>query len=61
MLYVREMAEKFFIVTDVYIFMLLYLECTYRDKEFFIVIHMTLEHVLVQRSKKIEMNEKSNF
>ena len=30
MLYVRENAEKFLIVTDVYIFMLLYLECTSR-------------------------------
>ena len=30
------------------------------DKEFTIVIQMTLEHILVQRSKKIE-NEKSNF
>ena len=31
------------------------------DKEFHIAIQMTLEHVLVQRSKKIEMDEKSNF
>ena len=30
------------------------------DKEFTIVIQMTLEHILVQRSKKIEI-EKSNF
>ena len=28
MLYVREIAEKPLIVTDVYIFMFLYLECT---------------------------------
>ena len=40
MLYVREIAENFLIVTDVY---------------------LEMEHVLVQRSKKIEMDEKSNF
>ena len=60
MLYVREIAEKFLIVTDVYIFTLHYLNAR-RDKEFYIAIHMILEHVLVQRSKKIEMDEKSNF
>ena len=32
-----------------------------REKEFDIVIQMTLEHVLVQRFKKKEMNEKNNF
>ena len=31
------------------------------DKEFDTAIQITLEHVLVQRSKKIEMDEKSNF
>ena len=30
-------------------------------KEFDIVIQMTLEHVLVQRFKKKEMNKKKNF
>ena len=50
MLYVRQISEKFFIATDVYIFMLPYVECT---------VQMKLEHVLVQRSKKIEMEEKN--
>ena len=34
---------------------------TATEKEFDIVIQMTLEHVLVQRFKKKEMDEKSNF
>ena len=31
------------------------------EKEFDIVIQMTLEHVLVQRFKKKEMDEENNF
>ena len=31
------------------------------EKEFDIVIQMTLEHVLVQRFKKKEMDDKNNF
>ena len=31
------------------------------EKKFDIVIQMTLEHVLVQRSKKKEMDKKDNF
>ena len=31
------------------------------EKEFDIVIQITLEHVLVQRFKKKEMDEKNNF
>ena len=31
------------------------------EKEFNIVIQMTLEHVLVQRFKKKEMDEENNF
>ena len=31
------------------------------EKEFDIVIEMTLEHVLVQRFKKKEMSKKNNF
>ena len=34
---------------------------TAAEKELDIAIQMTLEHILVQRSKKIEMDEKSNF
>ena len=34
---------------------------TAAEKEFDIVIQMTLEHVLVQRFKKKEMDEKNNF
>ena len=34
---------------------------TATEKEFHIVIQMTLEHVLVQRFKKKEMDEKNNF
>ena len=34
---------------------------TATEKEFDIVIQMTLEHVLVQRFKKKEMDEKNNF
>ena len=58
----EKVIENFLIVTDVYIFMLNYnaLRDAAGDKEFTIVIQMTLEHILVQRSKKIE-NEKSNF
>ena len=34
---------------------------TATEKEFDIVIQMTLEYVLVQRFKKKEMDEKNNF
>ena len=34
---------------------------TATEKEFDIVTQMTLEHVLVQRFKKKEMDEKNNF
>ena len=59
MLYARGFAENFLIVTDVYIFMLNYntLRDTAEDKEFTIAIQMTLEHVLVQRSKKIKIKK----
>ena len=59
MLYVRQIAG--YIETDVYIFMLLYLEKhrdTDAEKEFDIVIQMTLEHILVRGFKKKEMDKK---
>ena len=50
MLYGRYIAEKFFNVTDVYIFMLLYLQNTYRDKaaekECDIAIQITMSSTL---------------
>ena len=47
-------------------FLLMFLSCSYihdarRDAESDIVIQMTLEHFLVQRFKKKEMDEKNNF
>ena len=45
--------------------MLLYLECTVdveaAEKEFDTEIQVTMEHVLVPRSKKKEMDEKRNL
>ena len=52
------------IVTDVYIFILLCLYArrdTAAEKEFDIVIQMTLEHIPVQRFKKKDMDKKNNF
>ena len=65
MLYVREIAEKFLsTLLDVYV--LCYfnenaLRDTAAEKEFDFVIQMTLDHILVQRFKKKEIDEKSNF
>ena len=47
------------IVTDVYI--LHFIHNARRDTESDTVIQMTLRHVLVQRFKKKEMDEKNNF
>ena len=49
-LYVRQIAEKFLIVRD-----------TAAQKEFDFARQMAPEHILVQRSKKIEMDEKRSF
>ena len=53
------------IVTDVYISSYYFIQNARRDtgaeKEYDIVIKMTLEHALVQRFKKKEINEKSNI
>ena len=66
MLYVRQMAEKFlstlllmFVSSCYFIFNAR--RYTAAEKEFDIVIQMTLEHVLVQRFKKIVMDQKNNF
>ena len=66
MLYVRWMAEKFlstlllmFIASCYFIYNAR--RDTAAEKEFDIAIQMSLEHVLVQRFKKKEMDEKNNF
>ena len=69
MLYVREIAEKFlstlllmfiFYVTLIILIKIQPVE-TAAEKAFDFAIQMTLDHVLVQRCKKKEMDEKSNF
>ena len=63
------MAEKFLSTLLLMFIALCYFVCNARrdtatEKEFDIVIQMTLEHVLVQRSKKKrkkEMDEENNF
>ena len=66
MLYARSIAEKFrstlilvFIPSCYFIYNAR--RDTAAEKELDIVIQMALEHLLVQRFKKKEMEEKSNF
>ena len=66
MLYARSIAEKFlstlilvFIPSCYFIYNVR--RDTAAEKELDIVIQMALEHLLVQRFKKKEMEEKSNF
>ena len=66
MLCVRKMAEKFLSTLLLMFIALCYFVCNARrdtatEKEFDIVIQMKLEHVLLQRFKKEEMDEKNNF
>ena len=62
MLYVRQMAEKFLSTLLLMFISSCYLIYNARrvQKEFGIVMQMTLEHVLVQRFKK-KMDGKNNF
>ena len=66
MLYARSIAEKF-LSTLILVFIpscyIIYnaRRDTPAEKELDIVIQMVLEHLLVQRFKKKEMEEKSNF
>ena len=65
-LYIREIPEKF-----PNILLLLFISSCYfnwnahrdraAEKKIDIVIQMAVEHVLIQRFKKKEMGEKSNF
>ena len=66
MLYVREIAEQFLsTLLLMFISSCYFIQNTCRDaaaeKELDIVIQMRLEHGLVQRLKKKEMDGKSNF
>ena len=63
MFYVREIAEKFLstllpVNFQVTLFRM-HVRAITAEKEFEIAIQMTLEHVLVQRSKQVEIDEKS--
>ena len=66
MLYARSIAEKFrstlilVFITSCY-FIYNARRDTAAEEELDIVIQMALEHLLVQRFKKKEMEEKSNF
>ena len=61
MLCVKEMVKKFLIVIDVSIFIQNTRRNTAAEKEIDIAVKMTLKHVLVQRRKKTEIDEKNNF
>ena len=62
MLYVRWMAETLLsTLLLMLIFSCYFIHNARRDTESDIVIRMTLEHVLVQRFKKKEMDEKTTF
>ena len=66
MLYVREIAEKFLSTLLVMFISSCHFNQnssgdTAAEKEFDYVIQMTLDHVLVQRSKKNEIDENNNF
>ena len=62
MLYVRQMAETFLsTLILMFISSCYFIHNACRDTESDIVIQMTLEHVLVQRFKKKELDEKITF
>ena len=62
MLYVRQMAETFLsTLILMFISSCYFIHNASRDKSSDIVIQMTLEHVLVQRFKKKELDEKITF